>query len=174
MTRESSKEATLKKSTLVLLASITVTAATIGAAAAQSIPKAGTFSIHSGWKSVGEMTQVAEGHFSGAGNFWGITYNDSGRGLLHIGAVLCPYSLDVTNGAGPGKGTCAWGDADGDKIFTDWSGMLKADGTFDGMNQITGGTGKFTGVQGKAPFHCKALNASGQWTCTQQFEYRLP
>jgi hypothetical protein len=68
----------------------------------------------------------------------------------------------------------AWGDTDGDKIFTDWSGALKADGTFSGMNQITGGTGKFTGIQGKAPFQCKALNANGQWTCAQQFEYRLP
>lgn len=41
------------------------------------------------------------------------------------------------------------------------------------MNTITGGTGKFNGIQGRAPFHCKALNDKGQWTCTQQFEYQL-
>ena len=43
----------MKQSTLILLASITVNAIAIGAAAAQSIPKSGTFSIHSGWKSIG-------------------------------------------------------------------------------------------------------------------------
>jgi hypothetical protein len=163
------------KNVMIVLAALTaVGVGTIDIARAQAIPKSGTFTIHSGWKSVGDMTQVAENHSAGSGNFWGVTYNDKGHGLLHAGAVLCPYTLEVINGAGPGKGTCAWGDTDGDKIFTDWSGLLTPAGEFNGMNQITGGTGKFNGIQGKAPFQCKALSANGQWTCSQQFEYRLP
>ena len=63
---------------------------------------------------------------------------------------------------------------DGDRIFTDWTSSLSASGQLEGLNQITGGTGKYAGIQGRAPFTCKALNGSGQWTCLQQFEYRLP
>jgi len=85
---------------------------------------------------------------------------------------VCPYTLDSLAGAGTAQGTCAWGD--GDRIFTSWSGSFTPAGVLDGMNEITGGTGKFTGVRGKAPFKCQALNADNQWTCTQQFEYRLP
>jgi hypothetical protein len=72
------------------------------------------------------------------------------------------------------KGQCTWTDADGDKIFNDWTGAADANGVLAGMNQLTGGTGKFSGIQGKGPFQCKALNANGQYVCTQEFEYRLP
>jgi hypothetical protein len=40
---------------------------------------------------------------------------------------------------------CAWGDADGDDIFTSYSGKVSPSGSFDDMNKITGGTGKFNG-----------------------------
>jgi hypothetical protein len=42
------------------------------------------------------------------------------------------------------------------------------------MNQFTGGTGKFAGITGKAPFQCRALSDKGHFGCTQQFEYKLP
>ena len=145
-----------------------------GLAVGADLPRSGIFNIHSGWKAVGEVSKVADNHLYGAGNFWGVTYNDAGSGLLHQGAVVCPYTLDSLNGAGTAQGTCAWGDSAGDRIFTSWSGSFTPAGVLNGMNEITGGTGKFSGVLGKAPFQCRALNADNQWTCTQQFEYRLP
>jgi hypothetical protein len=48
------------------------------------------------------------------------------------------------------QGACAWGDADGDKIFTSYVGKVSTSGALDGMNNITGGTGKFDGIQGRA------------------------
>ena len=35
------------------------------------------------------------------------------------------------------------------RFFTDWTGSLPPTGQFDGLNQITGGTGKYTGIPGK-------------------------
>ena len=35
------------------------------------------------------------------------------------------------------------------RFFTDWTGSLPPNGQFDGLNQITGGTGKYTGIPGK-------------------------
>jgi hypothetical protein len=138
-----------------------------------ALPASGTFKLHSGAKAVGETVQVGENHVFGAGFFWGNSYNDAGSGPLHMGAVVCPYTLDTIEGAGTAQGTCAWGDTDNDQIFTNWSGKISASGSFDGMNTIIGGTGKFNGIQGRAPFQCKAINDKGQWTCTQQFEYQL-
>ena len=137
------------------------------------VPSSGTFKLHSGWKTLGETIQVAEDHVSGSGNFWGVTYNDGGAGPLHNGAAVCTYTLDTIKGAGTAQGTCAWGDVDGDKIFTSYSGSISPSGSLEGMNKITGGTGKFNGIQGQAPFQCKFLNDKGQVACTQQFEYRL-
>jgi hypothetical protein len=144
------------------------------ALSAQQLPKSGTFTVQSGWKAIGETTQVAEGRTYGFGSFWGVVFNDKGSGPLHWGPVVCPYTLEMLGSALKAQGQCAWSDADGDKIFTDWTGSMPPNSQFEGLNTITGGTGKYTGVQGKAPFHCKSLNASGQWACTQQFEYRLP
>ena len=143
-------------------------------ASAQDLPKSGSFTVHGGWKSIGETTQAAEGRTYGFGSFWGVNFNDKGYGPLHSGPVVCPYTLEILDGTLTAQGQCSWSDVDGDRIFTDWSGSLPPGGQFDGLNKITGGTGKYAGIQGKAPFQCTALNANGQWKCTQQFEYRLP
>jgi hypothetical protein len=145
----------------------------VGKATAADLPQSGSFKLHSGWKTVGDVVQVAENHIFGAGTFWGITYNDAGSGLLHVGTAVCPYTLETINGTGTGQGSCAWGDANGDKIFTSYSGKVSPSGSFEGMNKITGGTGKFNGIQGQAPFQCRALNDKGQYTCTQEFSYSL-
>lgn len=159
---------------LIALLSGASLAACFGMASAQQLPKSGTFTVHSGWKSIGETTQAAEGRTYGFGSFWGVVFNDKGAGPLHSGPVVCPYTFEILGGTLSAQGQCSWSDPDGDRIFTDWSGSLPPNSQFDGMNKITGGTGKYAGIQGKAPFRCKALNASGQWACTQQFEYRLP
>lgn len=109
----------------------------------------------------------------GSSSAWGITFNDAGSGPLHKGSALCVSSYDNLNGFAIG-GRCAWGDSDGDKIFTEWTGKETEGGPLEGLNTITGGTGKFAGVKGKAPFQCKNINpAPGQVVCTQQFEYSL-
>jgi hypothetical protein len=164
----------MKRHVCLWAAVIALSAFTMGVAIAADLPKSGSFSIHSGWKAVGEMSKVSDTVTYGSGNFWGVSYSDAGSGPLHMGAVVCPYTLEVVSGAGTAQGSCAWGDAEGDKVFTSWTGSLTPAGELSGMNQITGGTGKFKGIQGKAPFQCKALNDKGQWTCKQQFEYRLP
>lgn len=154
---------------------LTLTAAlTFGSPAiAADLPQSGSLKLHSGWKGVGEVVQVGENHVFGTGNFWGVTFNDAGSGPLHKGAAVCPYSFELMNGAGPVQGPCAWGDSDGDKFFTRWSGKLAASGALEGVHEITGGTGKFKGIQGKGSFQCTALSDKNQYNCTQQFDYSL-
>ena len=160
---------------LMITRALTVAAVATGLAipaAAADLPQSGSFTIHSGWKGMGETTQIMEKHAYGAGTFWGVSYNDAGSGPLHIGPALCTYVSVMVDGAATSQGNCAWSDTDGDKIFTDYSGNFTSAG-FAGMNTITGGTGKYSGIQGKAPFQCRALNDKGQLSCTQQFDYQL-
>jgi hypothetical protein len=164
----------MKTCTFVLtVLAISIATPSLAQVEKSTLPSSGNFKIHSGWKSIGESVQLGENHNYGSGNFWGVTYNDAGRGPLHMGAVVCPYTLDMISGAGTAQGTCSWGDSDNDKIFTPWSGKLSPSSPFEGTFTISGGTGKFNGIQGRGTFQCRALNDKGQWTCTQQFEYQL-
>ena len=47
---------------------LAVVSATSGA---QQLPNSGNITVHSGWKSIGETTQAAEGRTYGFGSFWG-------------------------------------------------------------------------------------------------------
>ena len=148
-------------------------AAYCSAACAQELPQSGTFAVHSGWKAIGETAQAEEGRTYGFGSFWGVVFNDKGAGPLHTGPAVCSYTLEIMKGL-TAQGQCAWGDVNGDKIFTDYTGSMPPNSQFEGRMKITGGTGKYAGRQGKVSEQCKPLNTSGQWACTEQFEYRLP
>jgi hypothetical protein len=62
-----------------------------------------------------------------------VTFNDAGSGPLHVGPVVCAYTLDTVGGAGTLQGACAWGDADCDKILTSYVGKVSTSGALDGV-----------------------------------------
>jgi hypothetical protein len=137
------------------------------AGAAEPPVKSGSYKTQGGFKAVEETTQVGEKHTLSHGVAWGVV---SGEGPLHIGTAMCPYISEATAGTINFQGKCVWSDADGDKIFTEWTGKFSAStGAGNGPQTITGGTGKFSGVQGTSPFQCQALNDKGQFTCSQQW-----
>ena len=83
------------------------TALALGSPAiAADLPQSGSIKVHSGWKSVGEVVQVGENHVFGAGNFWGVTFNDTGSGPLNGGAAVCSYTYSRTPSAP--VSLCSW------------------------------------------------------------------
>src|SRR3954470_23548140 len=116
------------------------------ASAAESLPKSGSISVHSGYWAIGEMVTFAEKHMQGHGNNRGSTFNDTGAGPLHLGPTDCFYTLDVAGERTKVKGYCTFGDPDGDRIFTDFSGASTADGYLQGTHEVDGGTGKYLGI----------------------------
>src|SRR5262245_15702391 len=54
-----------------------------GDAVAQGLPKTGSISWHTGWRSVGEAWEVAKGRVEGHGSVIGTSFNDKGSGPLH-------------------------------------------------------------------------------------------
>lgn len=141
----------------------------LGSASAQGIPKTGTISWHTGWRNVGEAMEVAKGRVQGHGSVIGTSFNDNGSGPLHRGPAECVYTFFMTDGAGPSKGYCAFGDADGDRIFTDWTGEGSS-----GTNVVVGGTGKYAGITGTGPWTGSPNGTHGGWITVQRLDYKLP
>jgi hypothetical protein len=130
----------------------------------------GSFDFHTGW-AAGPVTviPVGEGHIMGTGVYKGATFNDSGSGYLHNGEAECFASFVVNNGVGENKGWCAWGDADGDRLYTSFSGD-----TQKGVNTIIGGTGKYVGWTGSGPWACYDIGSNGANRCNQSLNYTKP
>jgi len=146
---------------------LAVLASNVGA---QNLPKSGTISWHTGWRDVSTTLNVAEGHFQGNGSVVGTSFNDSGSGPLHLGEAACVYTYDAQGDKVVNKGYCAFGDADGDRIFTDWTGVGD-----HGINNIVGGTGKYAGITGKGPWmRSGPTGKNGGFKTFQQLDYRLP
>jgi len=143
------------------------------AASAQQLPKSGSINFHTGWKYVADAMSPADKHVLGRGNATGVTFNDKGSGPLHLGPANCFEAFSGVDGRGKGKGFCAFGDQDGDRVFTDFTGNFGPDGA-SGTNEIVGGTGKYAGIQGSGPWKCKMSGANGELQCAQRLDYRLP
>ena len=162
----------MRKVFLVLVTGL-ISAVVCTAAGAQQLPKSGSINFHTGWKLTGEAITPADKHMLGHGSAVGTTFNDKGNGPLHLGGADCFYSFLVIDGVGKNKGSCSFGDADGDRIFTNFTGNLSPDGD-SGTNEIAGGTGKYAGIQGSGPWKCKGAGNNGELQCAQRLDYRLP
>lgn len=141
---------------------------------AQQLPSSGSISIHTGWKDTSVAVKVAEGRWQGQGMVTGATFNDQGSGPLHLGPANCSYTFFAVEGSARNMGFCAFGDADGDRIFAQFTGSGTPEGTATGSNEIIGGTGKYAGIRGSGPWKCKGLGTNGEYQCTQRFDYRMP
>lgn len=141
---------------------------------AEPLARSGTIAYHTGWKFSGGVLNVADKHVQGHGTVSGVTFNDKGSGPLHQGPANCFDVFFLIEGRGKNKGFCAFGDPDGDRIFTEFTGMLVPEGGGSGTNEIVGGTGKYSGIQGSGPWKCKPAGAGGELHCNQRLDYRLP
>jgi hypothetical protein len=144
------------------------------AAMAADLPKSGTIKTHIGLKENSVAVPVGEKHVLFANTTGAVIYNDAGNGPLHGDAWNCAYSVDFDNGAAKLQGYCASGDGSGlDRIFVTFSGTGSGTGGA-GTGVITGGTGRYSGIQGKLTYQCKPADAAqGIYNCTQQFDYQL-
>ena len=160
----------------IALAAVTVGVAlsVVGSSAySQQLPKSGSISFHTGFKYAADVTSPADKYVLGRGNSTGVTFNDKGSGPLHLGPANCFEGFLLIDGHGKDMGFCAFGDPDGDRIFTEYTGTLAPDGA-SGTNVVTGGTGKYAGIRGSGPWKCKGAGSNGELQCAQRMDYQLP
>jgi hypothetical protein len=138
------------------------------------LPKSGTGTIHSAYKGDGTTTETGKNRMYWTGAHWGFSFNDKGEGFLHNTAWHCPAITDINNNMMTTKGSCALTDADGHKIYVDWTGKGKVGGEFKGDVTMSDGTGKYVGIKGGWDFRCMGVGTDGQLYCHQKFNYKLP
>jgi len=154
---------------ITTIASIAALALTTSALAAE-LPKSGSFSTAMGGTVIGETIQ-AGGRTLGYGSHSNVIVGDN---PLHIRGSKCPYISEQSGDTVSVNGRCAWSDADGDQIFSEWSVKCSVStGSCQGPQTFTGGSGKFRDIRGSNPPQCQMLNAT-QFTCTNQWTYQLP
>lgn len=145
-----------------------------GASAADAMPRSGSFAMHTAFKGSGEMHQVTDSRTYLFGTWLGISYNAAGTGPLHAAPVVCGGYTEIVDGGGSSRGLCTFGDG-ADRIHGEWSGSMPPGAPYDGSGRFTAGTGKFAGITGGWSFRCRPVNLNtGQWTCDQKVDYRLP
>jgi hypothetical protein len=110
-----------------------------------------------------------------SGTTWQVIYNDAGTGPLHMGSMVCKWSLEDVNGSFTDGGVCAFADAGGaDKIFVGFLGKQTGKDTEQGTGTLTGGTGRYEGIQGKLAYRCKIIDpAEVILACNEQIDYQL-
>ncbi len=156
-----------------LVAAVAITAMTAGDVGAAQLGSSGTGETHGAFKGVGTATEVGPNRVHWSGTYWGHSFNNAGDGLLHNTVWNCPAASDIADGVVDFKGYCTVTDPDGDKIYGSWSGGGPATGEITGSVEMTGGTGKYSGIQGGLDFQCRAVGNDDQLHCIQQFEYQL-
>ena len=150
-------------------------AALCSAAVADPLPKSGSISLHAAFRAAFEILPVADKHAEAHGDARGVTFNDKGSGPLHLGPLDCTYASFIVNDTGRMKGYCAYGDADGDRFFTDYIGTFSlTNGQSQGTSDIVSGTGKYAGITGNVPWKCQAAGTLGEYQCTYRIDYKLP
>jgi hypothetical protein len=137
------------------------------------LPKSGTGSIHSGYRGTGKTTKVGKDHMYWVGTYWGVSFNDEGKGFLHKMAWNCPAVSDIKKGVSNNKGLCDLTDKDGDKINGTWSNEGPMNVEIVGRFDITSGTGKYAGITGGWDIRCSSIT-SAQVYCHQKYSYKLP
>jgi hypothetical protein len=161
--------------TTILLASTTVLGAT---AEAQQLPKSGKYTGKFAAHQVPEVAQTYElekGHVFILGRAQGVFLNDVADGFLDKTEVTCALVDDVVDGIlATGHGHCVIADKDGDKAFSVFQGKGSAPGIIAGDFQWTGGTGKFTGIQGTNTYHVTAIGKTRAAWIVWEGEWRLP
>ena len=158
--------------TVALLVSTTVLGAT---AEAQQLPKSGKYSGKFGAQGAGQTYELEKGHVFFVGMYHGVFFNDVADGFLDKTEVICAIANDLVDGVSTAiNGHCIIADKDGDKIFTVYEGKGSAPGIIAGTNQWTGGTGKFTGIQGNNTFHVTAIGKTLASWIVWEGEWRLP
>lgn len=138
---------------------------------AENLPTSGSINIQSIFKA-GAPIKFNDDYSHNT--VTGVTFNQTGNGLLHLGKVACSVSTFTRKDIDKSIGFCTFEDKDGDNIFVQYTGINNKKNEFSGTNDIMGGTGKFEGIHGNGRVACTNTNKKSEFPCTETFAYQLP
>ena len=147
-------------------------------AEAQQLPKSGKYTGKYASHLVPEVAQTYElekDHVFVLGRSHGVFFDDVADGFLDKSEVTCAIANDIVGGISSAiHGYCIVTDKDGDKAFLVHQGKGTAPGSINGTFQWSGGTGKFSGIQGNNTFRVTSIGKNPASWIVWEGEWQLP
>jgi hypothetical protein len=105
------------------------------------------------WEADGKVYEVAPKTLMFVGEVKGTLYAESGQGPLDGASMVCPmlYEIDVEGGIARGEGRCAIVPKGGAGVVYAVYSCQGDIGSCAGRLDLSGGTGRFAGVNGSGP-----------------------
>ena len=125
----------------------------------------------------GQSYELEKGHVFLLDMLPGLFLNDVAGGFIDQSEVKCPRATDIVDGRLINShGYCIITDKDGDKAFLSWGGKDAAAPSTGGGGTFkwTGGTGKYSGLQGNNTFSYASWGKAGAGVVAWKGEWRLP
>ncbi len=103
------------------------------------------------WQAAGRVYKVGPELLQFLGTFQGIMYIEDGKGELDAAVFVCPATQEVKVSSGQtiAHGRCMVNESSDDTVFAEFTCKGDMDGC-DGKFNITGGEGRFKGIQGSS------------------------
>jgi hypothetical protein len=120
-----------------------------------------TVKAMSAWVGQGRIVPTGTDEVYFVGAFRGTIFVENAEGGLHAGRILCPGTLEVNvaSGAQRGQGRCVISRNDTDQVFARWSCSGTHGVECRGAFELTGGTGRFSGIRGTSDFRIRTGTA---------------
>lgn len=163
------------RATYKLISAIFAVALLSAPAAAQPLAKSGTYTGKAGGEGIGDIYEIGKGHVFFVGKFYLVIFNDVAGGFLDKSQWTCPGVNDIVDGVSVAQhGYCVVTDKDGDKLFSSWQGKGTGPGSGGGTFEWTGGTGKYSGIQGHNTYRGGGIGNTIGFANVVAGEWRLP
>ena len=142
---------------------------------AQQQPKSGKYTGKFGNVLTNQTYELEKGHVYNVQTGHGVFFNDVAGGFIDKADVVCPGVTDTVDGIiRAGSGYCIVTDGDGDKAFLSYQLKGITPTSNEGTFQWTGGTGKYTGLQGNNVFRPTRIGKTTSASIPWEGEWRLP
>jgi hypothetical protein len=112
----------------------------------------------SAWVGQGQMVPTGSSRLYFVGSFRGVIFVENAEGDLHAGRMLCPGTMevDIASGAQRGEGRCVITRSQTDQVFARWTCSGTHGVECRGVFELTSGTGRFSGIQGRSDFRIRS------------------
>ena len=175
--RKKEDEFLMKKALMIFILTLSLLA-TAGAAFSEDMAKGGTFNGKYYSSVTVKVLDMGEGRFQINFSSTGTLVSDTKEGFLHLAAVYTLGTGHAAEGVVVETGSTVITATDGDKVYATFKGSGALREHSNGVVTFTGGTGRYTGIQGEGEYtrFPLPLATEGVWTSMDivKTNYKLP
>jgi hypothetical protein len=121
-----------------------------------------TVDAFSPWQGKGEIHRTGVNTGTFVGSIEGRFFVETDDGPRDAGLMVCPAKLeiDLKTGQQAGSGSCTITGDDGAQVFSRWRCRGVHLVGCDGVLALSGGTGKFAGIEGSGPLTVRTISGA--------------